>query len=153
MKLTKEQEKARELYSNYNKNIRKLNEQKYHVDITKSVEIEDAVKWLKSTNNISLEVLYDAIYDITKLANFSKSKYLKSVLAYCKLLVIVEALNEGWEVIEGYTIAYDFGINENEFYIHYTSTKKGNILLKSTGLAQHLIDNFSDLLKEYFMID
>lgn len=120
---------------------------------------EDACKQLEGTE--FLKKCNNSICDIISCLGDSKNKHLKSVLAYCKLLVIVEALNEGWKAdcfdnSKKFQVSYNLQSIEGDydFVVNIiTYDKDNNLVLKSEELAQHLVDNFSDLLKDYFMID
>ena len=82
-------------------------------------------------------------------------KHAKSLLATSQLMVIAEALNEGWYP--------NLNNNENKFFIHYSRNGLGTnygsgyfhrqILFKSKELAEYAIAQFPELWYDYFMID
>jgi len=77
----------------------------------------------------------------------------KSVLAYCKLSVIVEALNKTAERNYhdgGYAIFVDSGELKVDYYpLNFEAQP---LILNTIELAGHLIEHFGDLLKDYFML-
>lgn len=85
----------------------------------------------------------------------TSEKHAKSILATCQLMVIAEALNEGWKP--------DCNNNENKFFIDYSNFGLGvnygsgyfhrQILFKSKELAKYTITQFPELWYDYFMID
>ena len=88
----------------------------------------------------------------------SSAKRALSVLAYCQLSVIADALNEEW-------VADWLNVYQPKFHIHYHHEsgelrssmsyvgETANVWFKSAELAQHTIAKFKDLWKQYLMID
>lgn len=82
-------------------------------------------------------------------------KHVKSLLATSQLMVIAEALNEGWKP--------NYKNNENKYYVNFNSKNLDvdhwcsicviPIVFKSEELAQYAINQFPDLWYDYFMID
>ena len=86
----------------------------------------------------------------------SSEKRAKSLAAYAKLSVIADALNEGWEP--------GFKSNEQKKYSVYMNAnvletctfsvwQYVTIYFKTRELAQYTITQFSELWKQYFMVD
>jgi hypothetical protein len=84
--------------------------------------------------------------------NVSSQARAKSVLAYCKLSVIVDYLNSVSEPsTELCFIEFDKG--EGVFIITQYSSYLINLLaLNNIEVAEHLLKHFKDLLTDYFMI-
>jgi len=84
-------------------------------------------------------------------------KHAKSILAACQLMVIAEALNEGWEPSWGNLLEYKASV----LYYKLDTFKVGwsqsildtQIYFKSRELAEYAMTQFEDLWYDYFMID
>lgn len=83
-------------------------------------------------------------------------KHAKSILAACQLMVIAEALNEGWKPdynVSGskYCVCYDEG--EGLVIGYWVSGTYNTIVFKSEVLAEYAMTQFGDLWYDYFMIN
>lgn len=109
-------------------------------------------------------------YDTT-LPDFGKSptKHQKALIAHYKLVIIVEAVNEGWtpdwgntdeykyqlwpDVEEDTTKPSGFGLSYRGYDGWATHTTVGSRLcFKSRKVARHTFDTFKDLYEDYFLI-
>ena len=108
--------------------------------------------WISDDGNIFFHCNYS---DATKICVPSK-KHAKSLLATSQLMVIAEALNEGWKP--------DFDNEDHKYYIEYNNRKGFSvenwgkicvmpIIFKSEELAKYAMKQFEDLWYDYFMID
>ncbi len=96
-------------------------------------------------------------------------KHQQAIIAHCKLVIIAEALNEGWQPNWSDTDQYKywpwFDVEEDDkkpsgfglsFYVcvdWITITAVGSRLcFKSRELAKYAGEQFSDLYEEYFLI-
>lgn len=80
-------------------------------------------------------------------------KHAKSILATSQLMVIAEALNEGWKPNWRDKKCF-VGHEDNVFYTFESNTSIQNqIVFKSAELARYTISQFPDLWYDYFMID
>jgi hypothetical protein len=91
------------------------------------------------------------------------SKDVKSIQAYVKLIIIVRALNEGWEPNwknQGeykYYPWFDFSSGSGLSYYGYVgqysiSYVGSRLCFKSRELAEYAAKQFIDIYKEYFLI-
>ena len=85
-------------------------------------------------------------------ANVSSEARAKSVLAYCKLSVVVDYLNSvSSPSTELCFIERDTA--ENSFIIsEYSSYLVNPLVLNNKKMAEHLLKHFKELLSDYFMI-
>lgn len=82
----------------------------------------------------------------------------KSILASCKLMVIAEALNEGWKPDWSNRMQWKYLIQVDylsktlnvEFIVRSGYTK---IYFKSKELAEYCAKQFNDLWYDYFMVE
>ena len=95
-------------------------------------------------------------YDESK-SKVPSEKHALSILATSQLMVIAEALNEGFvfginQECREYFISYD--PCEKELVVNYAlNNRYTQILFKSKELAEHTINQFPELWYDYFMID
>lgn len=107
--------------------------------------------WISDDGNIFFHCNYS---DATKICVPSK-KHAKSLLATSQLMVIAEALNEGWkpdykDMQKKYSVYY----NQTELETYYCVSSCYNaIVFKSEEIAEYVIAQFPDLWYDYFMID
>jgi hypothetical protein len=167
--LTIDENKAKELYKTASNEFKQVLEDTFGIEFFQDKITERVRNWNDAAIATKPKYFVDTDSGICSMGeslDISKSdinlipseKHAKSVLAYCQLLTIVEALNEGWKADwedsnqQKYSPTYDF-YNKNIGRICCFKVKESTICLKSKELCQHLIDNFTPLLKEYFMID
>ena len=89
----------------------------------------------------------------------------KSIIAYYKLIIIIRALNEGWEPDFSDRTQYKYWVwlwvdttglhySNTYFVASYTSAGTGSRLcLKNRKLAEYTITQFKSLYEEYLLID
>ena len=100
----------------------------------------------------------DIIADLCHQVNVSSMKRAKSVLAYCQLSVIADALNEewvpDWDNDDKQKCLVYYSYENKEFVADWVySYKSASVYFESEELAQYTIAQFPDLWKQYFMID
>ncbi|WP_265427858.1 hypothetical protein [Chryseobacterium sp. YIM B08800] len=90
----------------------------------------------------------------------------KAIIAHYKLVIIAEALNEGWEPnwsnsaeykyypwfdMEGSSSGAGFSYDDFDYWITY-SYFGSRLCFKSRELAKYIGENFTDLYKDYFVL-
>lgn len=97
-------------------------------------------------------------------------KHQKSITAYCKLIIIAEALNEGWQPNYSDTNEYKYypyfwvkadadnpagvGFEDSVYDYWCTGTDVGSRLcFKSSDLSEYAAATFEDLYKEYLLLN
>jgi len=106
----------------------------------------------------------------TNVPDFSASpaKHQKALLAHYKLVIIVEAANEGWQpdwssneykytlwpdVEEDKTKSSGFGLSFNGVDGWYTDTYVGSRLcFKNRNVAEYIFETFKELYEDYLLI-
>lgn len=97
------------------------------------------------------------------------AKHQKALAAHYKLVIIVEAVNEGWQpdwsnrdewkyelwpdVVEDKTKPSGFGLSYDDFGHWHTAASVGSRLcFKSREVARHTFETFKELYEDYFLI-
>ncbi|CRH24903.1 Uncharacterised protein [Chlamydia trachomatis] len=92
-------------------------------------------------------------------------KYQKSIVAHYKLIIITEALNEGWTADwsnwneRKYYPWFEMSDSSGRFsfvssnYRRSSSACSARLCLKTRDLANYIGESFIDLYKDYFIID
>lgn len=96
-------------------------------------------------------------------------KHQKAIIAHCKLVIVAEALNEGWQpnwndskeykYYPWFDVEADekrlsgFGLSYDGYDVWYTGTDVGSRLcFKSREVAKYAGEQFKELYAEYFLI-
>jgi hypothetical protein len=124
------------------------------------------MKAVKTFDEAYLALGYDA--SIPAFEN-AREKHRKALLAHYKLIIIVEAINDGWTPDWSNTDEYKYGLfhdivkdetKPSGFGLAYdvcvswaTYTAVGSRLcFQSRDAAKHCFDTFKDLWEDYFLI-
>lgn len=120
-----------------------------------AMEIADKVKWFASYAG-------DICQDVTCIpmsnTDVLSEKRAKSVLAYCKLSVIADVLNEGWtfefgEGKQNFGVYLAYYLNNPKLDVRMGKTmQQGTLFFRTMALAEYAMDQFKELWKDYFMI-
>lgn len=107
--------------------------------------------WIKSFGVIA----HDVQSEITK-NNIPSEKHALSLLATSQLMVIAEALNEGWNPDFNSLKDTKFFVvmQKNKLIVYQTQiVKQYLICFKSMELAEYAMNQFEDLWYDYFMVN
>lgn len=113
--------------------------------------IINPIYWISPIGNINA-----SCYVSASINHVPSKKHAKSILAACQLMVIAEALNEGWKPNykddeEKHCVCYDE--DEGLELDYWTSACYNSVVFKSRELAEYAIAQFEDLWYDYFMIN
>jgi hypothetical protein len=152
-------DKARRLYPSAAPEFKTILEDSFGKDFF-SQKVADRVKTFEDACN---ELGIDSTTAIPKVATDPLQKDERSIWAYCKLIIIAKALNEGWvpnwkdssqyKYYPWFDLSSGSGLSYGAYVSQRSSSDVGSRLcFKSRELAEYAGKQFEDLYKKYFLL-
>jgi hypothetical protein len=153
-------DKARRLYPSAAPEFKTILEDSFGKDFF-SQKVADRVKTFEDACN---ELGIDSTTAIPEVATDPLQKDERSIWAYCKLIIIAKALNEGWvpnwkdssqyKYYPWFDLSSGSGLSCNDYGRRNSDSGVGSRLcFKSRELAEYAGKQFKDIYTEFFIIN
>lgn len=155
---------TQEQIANLRNQLAELDNVKEHhfTDIESWEDAFDKVKpewYLDKEGNIDNCRILNDFDEYSECNNHIPSKtHAKSIIASCKLMVIAEAMNQGWKPdwndysVHKFVINFDFQLKKIDSF-GFVCYSHSPIVFKSQEIAEYCAEKFKDLWYDYFMVE